>query len=179
MGIEAASAKTSRKRDHPVKYPMPDPIPDSVENALSTMFAGPPKKHWRYVEDRESARRSGRSLSTGGENCYSEWFMRRHLIPRREAKNLFDALTLSTEMEKAYQNRRIGSLTRLWKWYYGKFVNGRLHFGNPQYAWGHKQGSKFVAWSKRNPAEFLLLRKSYSVLGFFALIYTIYDLVLG
>ncbi len=105
--------------------------------------------------------------------------MRRHVIPRDQAKHLFEALTLTTEMEKAYQDRRTGLLTRLWNWYYGRFVNGRLHFGNPKYARAHKQVSRFVRWAERNPVEFLLLRKSYGILGFFALVYTVLDLVRG
>ncbi len=46
-----------RERGRPVKYPMPEPIPDKVENVLKTVFAGPPKKEWRYLKDRKSARR--------------------------------------------------------------------------------------------------------------------------
>ena len=46
-----------RPRGRPVKYPMPDPIPDTPKNVLKTVFAGPPKKEWRYLKDRKSARR--------------------------------------------------------------------------------------------------------------------------
>ena len=45
------------KRGRPVKYPLPDPIPNTPENILKTVFAGPPKKEWRYLKDRKSERR--------------------------------------------------------------------------------------------------------------------------
>ena len=44
-------------RGRPVKYPMPDPISDTPDNVLKTVFAGPPKKEWRYLKYRKSARR--------------------------------------------------------------------------------------------------------------------------
>ena len=47
--------KATRRR--PVKFPMPEPIPDTVDNVLKAVFAGPPKKDWRYLKDRPGARR--------------------------------------------------------------------------------------------------------------------------
>ena len=55
--------KTERPVGRPVEYPMPDPIPDTVENVPSTIFAGPPKNHWRYLEQRKAVQRSPRTKS--------------------------------------------------------------------------------------------------------------------
>ena len=43
-------SKTKRKRGRPVEHELPEPIPDTVENVLKTVFAGSPKKVWRYLE---------------------------------------------------------------------------------------------------------------------------------
>lgn len=34
--------------------PMPELIPDTPENVMRSILAGPPKKHWRYLEKAES-----------------------------------------------------------------------------------------------------------------------------
>ena len=47
-----ASAVIRKGKDGKLK--LPEPIPDAVENVLKTVFAGPPKKDWRYLKDRES-----------------------------------------------------------------------------------------------------------------------------
>ncbi len=52
-----STKQPKRPRGRPVEYPMPDPIPDTVENVLNTVFAGRPKKEWRYLKGRKSARR--------------------------------------------------------------------------------------------------------------------------
>ena len=35
---------------------MPAPIPDTPENIAKAIMKGPPKKKWRYLEKRSSAR---------------------------------------------------------------------------------------------------------------------------
>lgn len=57
MKPSESTKQTKRERGRPVEYPMPDPIPDTPENVLKTVFAGPPKKGWRYLKGRKSARR--------------------------------------------------------------------------------------------------------------------------
>ena len=42
-----------RKRGRPVKNEMPDPIPDTPENIALACMQGPPKKEWRYLEDKK------------------------------------------------------------------------------------------------------------------------------
>lgn len=55
--MEQKPAPNKRGRGRPVEHELPEPIPDSVENVLKTVFAGPPKKVWRYLERKQGTKR--------------------------------------------------------------------------------------------------------------------------
>ena len=48
--------RASAPRGRPVEYPLPDAIPDTPEGVAKTVFASKPKKDWRYLRNRPSAR---------------------------------------------------------------------------------------------------------------------------
>ena len=51
---QAANQPTEKRRPgRPRLMEMPPLIPDTPENILKTVFAGPPKKKWRYLEEHE------------------------------------------------------------------------------------------------------------------------------
>ena len=42
----------------PPAYQMPEPIPDTPENVARIIMQGPPKKEWRYLENKKKREQS-------------------------------------------------------------------------------------------------------------------------
>ena len=53
---QPADKGSGRPRGRPVEKTMPAPIPDTPENIAKAIMKGPPKKKWRYLGNRSSAR---------------------------------------------------------------------------------------------------------------------------
>ena len=51
---EDTSTKNEKKRSRgrPVENEMPEPIPDTPENVARAAMQGPPKREWRYLNEK-------------------------------------------------------------------------------------------------------------------------------
>ena len=60
MSDEQAANQPIEKRrpGRPRLMEMPSPIPDTPANILKTVLAGPPKRHWRHMDEHEKKRQA-------------------------------------------------------------------------------------------------------------------------
>lgn len=52
----AMKKRPPEKRGKQPRYQVSEPAPESVQSLLQSIFAGPPKKEWRYLRGRKPSK---------------------------------------------------------------------------------------------------------------------------